>query len=1103
VGPADPEHDVTGGSIETFDLRSPLPTGTTVIEASAGTGKTYAIVGLAAIYLAEGITDLDHLMLVTFGRAATQELRDRARERFGDCAAALEDSAAARTSKDAAIARLATGTEAEVAARRARLREALSNFDAATIVTTHAFCERMLDGIGIRGDYQPEARLLENTKALVGEVTDDVYAAQYCAQSAPTLERKPAGEIANAATDIPFSDLVPADADPDSPAGQRVRFAATVRAEVTRRKRAGRHRDFNDLLGLLRDALTDPVFGPAAAQRIRDRYRVVLVDEFQDTDPVQWEILQHSFHGAVPLVLVGDPKQAIYAFRGADVTTYLEAISAADERQELGTNWRSDAELLTALEQLYGGAALGDSKINARPVLPAHKERRLRGSPLPPLRLRYLDRSGATTPGKVLPVGVARPRVAQDVADDIVATLNSGEELCDDEAWRPVCPGDIAVLVRTGDQGKLARDALIRAGVPCVLTGGASVFSTPEAKAWQRLLAALEQPRRALRLRLAALTPLIGCTAAELAEGGDAQLADLSARVRRWARICATSGPASMFETLGSQTDLAARLVGVRGGERCLTDLRHLAALLDQAATKDRIGVAELGRWLAQRIASDKLTDASDKVRLLDREAEATRIVTVHAAKGLEYPIVYVPYGWDRSGSTKPETLRLHEGGRRVLDVGGRDRQQFTANQSVSDREDDGEELRLLYVAATRAQCRVVLWWAPATSNPRAPLHRLLFGRTAGDPAPAARPATPADSAVPGLLAGWAQPAGELITVEAAVAQPVNAQWTPPPQSGDQLEVASFDRTLSPAWRRTSFSALTKDTYPPTRTPLSETEDTGITDEPGDDSTAPSGGAAATPSLMNGLPSGATFGNLVHKVLEDVDTAATDLSAEVHRQCAVWTGRLFGSADVDLLATALTAVLSTPTPAGTLATIAPGDRLVEFGFELPLAAARDSGTAGTVGAIADLVKQHLPRDDPLRGYPAVLRTLPDAELRGYLAGSLDAVLRVSGPRYVVVDYKTNRIFSGDVDAAQYDRAAMAGEMVRDHYPLQALLYSVALHRYLRWRQPDYAPEVHLGGVMYLFVRAMIGADTPAGCGVFDWHPPTQLVIDLSNMLAQS
>lgn len=207
------------------------------------------------------------------------------------------------------------------------------------------------------------------------------------------------------------------------------------------------------------------------------------------------------------------------------------------------------------------------------------------------------------------------------------------------------------------------------------------------------------------------------------------------------------------------------------------------------------------------------------------------------------------------------------------------------------------------------------------------------------------------------------------------------------------------------------------------------------------------------------------------------------------------------STDVDLLAHALTQALRTPLPEATLADVAPADRLVELDFELPLAGGDSATAATTVAAIARLIETHLPDADPLSGYADVLRTLPNNSLQGYLNGSIDAVLRYSGPRYVVVDYKTNKIFSGRADAAQFDQKAMAAEMIRGHYPLQALLYSVALHRYLRWRQPDYQPETHLGGVLYLFLRGMVGPATPSGCGVFSWKPPSELVVGLSDLLA--
>lgn len=253
---------------------------------------------------------------------------------------------------------------------------------------------------------------------------------------------------------------------------------------------------------------------------------------------------------------------------------------------------------------------------------------------------------------------------------------------------------------------------------------------------------------------------------------------------------------------------------------------------------------------------------------------------------------------------------------------------------------------------------------------------------------------------------------------------------------------------------------------------------------------------------MNTLRGGTAFGTLVHAVLEHVDTSAPDLAAEVRARCIEASQRLYCTVDVDTLAGALHAVLTTPTPWGPLADIDPAHRLVEMDFELPLAGGDDAcATAATLAAIADLLGDHLDASGPLAGYPDLLRSVPDTTLRGYLTGSLDAVLRLQGPRYVVVDYKTNRLFAGNIDAAHYDQPTLAAAMLREHYPLQALLYSVALHRYLRWRQPGYRPDTHLGGVMYLFVRALVGQATPDGCGVFSWTPPPDVVAALSDLLA--
>jgi exodeoxyribonuclease V beta subunit len=269
-------------------------------------------------------------------------------------------------------------------------------------------------------------------------------------------------------------------------------------------------------------------------------------------------------------------------------------------------------------------------------------------------------------------------------------------------------------------------------------------------------------------------------------------------------------------------------------------------------------------------------------------------------------------------------------------------------------------------------------------------------------------------------------------------------------------------------------------------------------------------------SPLADLPGGAAFGTLVHEVLEHVDAAAGDLDAELLRRCReAGTARVPG-VDAEELAAALAPVLATPLGAlaagRALRDVPPSDRLAELEFELPLAGGDSpSGPGSTLDDVAALLRRHLPDDDVLAPYAdrLVAAGLGTGRLRGYLTGSLDAVLRVhegGEPRYLVVDYKTNRLAAPDepLTAWHYRPAAMAEAMMAAHYPLQLLLYLVALHRFLRWRQPGYDPARHLGGGLYLFVRGMCGPGTPAAdgtpYGVLAWRPPADLVVELSALL---
>lgn len=440
------------------------------------------------------------------------------------------------------------------------------------------------------------------------------------------------------------------------------------------------------------------------------------------------------------LVLIGDPKQAIYSFRGGDVDTYLQATEQAAAGQTLAVNRRADAALLAGLEAIFGAAALGDPTIAVAPVVAHHRQSRLAGAA--PVRLRVVDRIALPPPTGRGQASTAdlRSHIARDVAADIVELLSSPVTLsmAEDAGARPVGPRDIAVLVRKNPEGALVRDALLAAGVPVVLSGTSSVFSTGIARDWLTLLAALEQPQRSDLARAAALTAFVGWTATDLATAGDERLDAHSVRLRSWSRIAATRGIAALLETITATTDLAARVLAAPEGERRLTDLRHIGQTLHVEATRRNLGLASQISWLGKRIEEAAADIDDERSRRLESEAAAVQVVTVHRSKGLEYPIVYAPFLWDRWVNDKRESLLLHRDHQRIRDLGGPRASRYRDRWLAYEQEDADEDLRLAYVALTRAQCQVVLWWAPAYNAATSALHRLLFAEREHTVAPGA-----------------------------------------------------------------------------------------------------------------------------------------------------------------------------------------------------------------------------------------------------------------------------------------------------------------------------------------------------------------------------
>ena len=1089
-----------------FDLVGALPGPgtTTVLEASAGTGKTFALAALVTRYVAEGVATLDQMLLVTFSRAATQELRDRVRRQIADAVAAFDGRKP--VGENEVLAHLLTGTPEELSARRTRLADALAGFDAATIATIHQFCNIVLTSLGVAGDTDAGVKVVESLEELVTEIVDDLYLSRFGRErDEPMLTYDDAHKLATAVVENPSADLRPVEPEPGTPAALRVEFANDVLAELEIRKRRRGILSYDDLLSRLADAL-EAQDSPARVRMSR-RWPIVMVDEFQDTDPVQWQVLDRAFSGVSTLVLIGDPKQAIYAFRGGDIVTYLQAAETAGEKQTLGKNWRSDADLVTRLQTALRGAQLGHPRIVVHDVEPQHPGSRLAGAPHnDPFRLRVVPREPFGCSGtKIIKIGDLRDHIGRDLAADIGALLASGATF----DGKPVKARDIAVIVEKHKDGRACFDALAEAGIPAVYTGDSDIFDSDACDDWLALLEAFDQPHRSGVVRAAASTMFFGKSAEELAAGGDSLTDSVAETIREWADHAREVGISAVLEAaqLGGMSD---RVLSWDGGERYLTDMAHVTQLMQDVAHREHFTLPALRDWLRNRREE---RGSVERYRRLDSDAEAVQIMTVWGSKGLQYPIVYLPFAFNRNVQDR-DLILFHDNGVRCLYVGGKDTPDYDRVEVLGRTESASDDSRLMYVALTRAQAQVVTWWAPSRDEYNGGLSRLLRDRRPGETTVRERcdPKAITDDDALARFREW-EAAGGPVIEESRIAMVPELPVPPPPKD---LSARHFHRSIDTTWRRTSYSGLVRAAQEKAGV-SSEPEVIELDDEVGDiPLLTPAGPSESAepdvPSPMAELPTGAKFGSLVHAVLENADPLAADLTRELRDRVdehSVWW-----PVDVPsgVLAEALVPMHDTPLgPLAdnlTLRQIGMRDRLCEMDFEFPLG-------GGYLRDLGRLLGEHLPAGDLLIDY--VGRLTDDAlgrqSLRGYLSGSIDVVLRIpdqdgaaDGHRYVVVDYKTNWLGESDrpLTAGDYTPARMAEAMLHSDYPLQALLYSVVLHRFLRWRQPGYDPERHLGGVLYLFVRGMCGPDTPVTdgtpAGVFSWRPPAALVVALSDLI---
>ena len=1139
----------------------PLPSGRVAIEASAGTGKTFTLAALATRFLAErDITPAD-LLIVTFTRAATAELRSRIRDQMVEVARAL---AGGDVEGSDLIRHLAAGGGDRA---QRQLEQAVADFDAASISTIHGFATQVRRTLGLSSAIDPDARLIASPDDLITAACADALAAASVRPFAPDDFPKLEDLVEATKKKVAGPDLILVPDGSDVTVGAKFILARELVEDALARLDARRKGEgtigFDDVLIELRDALTGS--GAAAVvAALRSRYKVVLIDEFQDTDRVQWEIFSSLFGhpgSGSTLVLVGDPKQAIYRFRGADIAVYLDALgdNSMHGRYTLNTNWRADGACLQALHEFLKGTTFGDPAISYVDVEPAeeNRDRRMRdksGVSLSGLNLRLAPKAGLPkkSNGKVDSDAVVR-RVERDLVAHIRTLLEQSRipTSKDNPEPRDLAPSDIAVLVTSWNQGYDIQAALWRQGIPAVVAGSGSVLKSDAASQLRYLLDALERPGDLRRVRAYSLSWFEGWSVDQVGSADDESLSQLQSKLTQWATRLSEHAVAEVLAQVWQETGVVARVLSLPDGDRNVTDLDHCAEILHTCAPQGRASVAGLLATLEEPPDSEgnPESDGDITARRIESEARTVLITTVWKAKGLEFPVVCLPMLWRKPIDRKALVFTDPDTGMRMLDVtrSGEwpDAKSLEQRKGIATAEESAERLRVLYVALTRARHHTAVWWAGNAFATNA-LTRLLFARGAdgtvntADMDPTATKASkckvPADPIA--AFAPLVTSSNGAITVTPVIDLPDPAdKWIDDTVSDGTatLDVAAFTRVLDRSVYRWSFSAITQHVTDDLEDPYDASgSDRGAGDEMGsadvggihdvgsERASAGSPVALLVDAPLGALQAGTAFGTFVHGILEEVDFMASPLEAvlaDAARSQATRNGLDLaklaptGLEGMQLLVEGLAAAIHTPLGplfrGDPLAALPRVDRLDELAFDMRMGG---SGSHATVRDIGRLVLDHLPVGHLLAQWAdALANGSIRVELAGFLTGSIDLVARVHHDdlpdSFVVADYKTNRLSKrGSVQVAgDYGPERMAEAMVEHHYPLQALLYAAALHRYLRWKQPTAGGTTSVTGAAYLFVRGMTGPDVPMTAdgrpfGVFDWALPPDLIIGLSDLL---
>lgn len=1177
-----------------FDsARSPLFKGVNLVEASAGTGKTYAISMLVLRFITELEIQIDQILIVTFTKAATEELKDRIRSMLvkGRNLLLGRDD----VNKNDTLEQWAAGVEKKDLSVHL-LDRALIDIDKAPIYTIHGFCQRMLQDQALESGQLFDVELVADISRVRGQVVEDfwrqsVYGLKPVHCSVLTSRFKTPEHLYESVKNVSAGNVI---AFPEVPSLDRIfvdfdlaydelthwfqfngaalkqyfeqsvdegMFKASFAGNFTRwwvtledfflnevqdvpeglenlkrqilvgqldgrRLRGDSKKEafLNDwplpgqeinafvdacsriVLGFrvklfhrLRNGVSqylrrlgavsfdDLVIGLSEALRgagasalncvLANRYRVGLIDEFQDTDSAQYHIFSTIFSGRNQfLYLIGDPKQAIYKFRGADIFSYFKARKAAAHQLTLETNYRSHPLLVQAVNDLFSSHPrpfLFDF-LPYQPVRPASKTEDFNltigdGRKLSPMVYCQLQKQENARDDR-WSSGKADDHFMTYVIDEITMLLYGKQPvmMTDGRESRQVTARDVGVLVRSNSQAARYHQAFSERGIPSIIAGRQTVFKSRECGQLLLLMQALCASGEPQQLKNALSLDWFGLNGQQLYHlfHDEPVFDQFISRFHSYTRMWHKQGFLSMMNSLLINESVLLHLADTEMAQRRLTNIHHLLELVQAAESIENFGPDQTLLWL-QAMREENIGLDETELRL-ESDEETVKIVTMHSAKGLEYPIVFCPFLWYRTSRLKKEEFVVschNEENDQVVDLGSPD---FYNYRERAVREELAEELRLFYVAVTRASLRCYIMWAdikPYRSiddSFQSAFGYLLFpeGRCSYE------------EQQKKLMDHCLKSKSEYrhVCVEED-RETLNVVYEK--QVYSQFQSRQFsDRRFQFGWQLSSYSALasfTMETY--SDESVEETNAAIVEDEE---------------QIIN-LPFGPRFGNVVHELLEkipfgDLADEHHDYSAMINRECDRYGVEL----DMLNLQALLHQVVTVPLVTDALPRSLNGD--------LQLALLDESAMMKEMGFYFRLSKSTTAGINKLLSRDPAFTPLSHRDMEGYLTGFVDLVFQWAG-RFFILDYKTNYLGNNYRD---YDNDRMFRSMQSHNYCLQYWIYTLVLHRYLSRWYPGYSYEQHFGGVYYLFVRGM-SSERPAN-GIFHIKPESAILHELGEYL---